>query len=184
MEVNRRQFLQIAGACTSGLLLPQTLVHAAEMSVPQAPARHLKLLNIHTGERANVTYWENGQYLVDGLSEVFTLMRDHRRNEVAPIDLRLLDRLYQVTQRLETQREISLISGYRSPATNKTLRHESSGVAEHSLHMSGKAMDFRIPGLHLGHVHKAVLASGRGGVGYYQSGFLHMDVGSPRHWRV
>lgn len=184
MGVNRRQFLQFAGACTSGLILPPALVQADPRPTPVQPARSLKLTNIHTGERANITYWENGHYLVDGLAEAFLLMRDHRRNEVAPIDLRLLDRLFQVTQRLETQREISLISGYRSPLTNKHLRHDSNGVAEHSLHMSGKALDFRIPGLHLGHVHKALLASGRGGVGYYQSGFLHMDVGSPRRWRV
>jgi len=53
------------------------------------------------------------------------------------------------------------------------------------LHMSGRAMDFRIPGLNLRQVHKATLASTIGGVGYYgRSGYIHMDTGRKRRWHL
>jgi len=40
----------------------------------------------------------------------------------------------------------SVISGYRSPQTNEQLRERSSGVARHSLHLEGRAIDVRSPG--------------------------------------
>ncbi|MBT14088.1 MAG: hypothetical protein CMI02_18855 [Oceanospirillaceae bacterium] len=76
-----------------------------------------------------------------------------------------------------------IISGYRAPKTNSDLRHVSNGVAEHSLHMQGRAIDIRIPGVSHRHLHKAALAMRTGGVGYYpKSGFIHIDTGRVRHW--
>jgi uncharacterized protein YcbK (DUF882 family) len=61
-------------------------------------------------------------------------------------------------------------------------RH-SSGIAENSLHLVGKAIDIRIPGRQLGALRKAAIALQGGGVGYYpKSDFVHIDVGRVRHW--
>ena len=50
-----------------------------------APVRELGFLNLHTGERLKVPYWENGQYLPDALVEIRHVLRDHRANaEHAP----------------------------------------------------------------------------------------------------
>lgn len=184
MGLDRRQFLQWAGIaplmCQSPVLFASANQHPFETA-----HRSLKLRNLHTGETANVTYWEQGEYLIDGLADIYLLMRDHRQNTIAPIDIRLLDQLHQVQLKLDCNREIMMVSGYRSPSTNKQLREHSNGVAKHSLHMSGKAMDFRIPGLNLRHVHKATLASSVGGVGYYsRGGYIHMDTGRKRHWSI
>ena len=75
------------------------------------------------------------------------------------------------------------ISGYRSPATNAALRRASHGVAEHSLHMQGRAIDVRLSGFATERL--ALLARQQlgGGTGYYRvSDFVHLDTGAVRIW--
>src|SRR5205807_330131 len=65
------------------------------------------------------------------------------------------------------------------------LRRRSSGVAQFSQHMLGKAIDFYIPGVPLEQLREAGLRAQRGGVGFYPTSgapFVHMDTGSVRHW--
>jgi uncharacterized protein YcbK (DUF882 family) len=185
MNLNRRQFLQWSSAAPLIVGAPKVLAASTSLVLPDDEFRQLKLRNLHTGEKLKVTYYEQGEYLIDGLAEIYLLMRDHRENQIAPMDINLLDQLHSIQQKLNTRREIMLISGYRSPETNTKLREGGKGVAKHSLHMSGKALDFRIPGLNLRHVHKATLASTQGGVGYYgRSGYIHMDTGRRRRWAL
>ncbi|MGE4376958.1 MAG: YcbK family protein, partial [Burkholderiaceae bacterium] len=77
-----------------------------------------------------------------------------------------------------------VISGYRSPATNNTLRNtRGGGVAKHSLHMVGKAIDVRLPGVPLTELRDAALSLRQGGVGFYPSAqFVHLDTGPVRRW--
>ena len=84
---------------------------------------------------------------------------------------------------LETRKPVQLISGYRSLSTNNMLREKGSGVAKHSYHTLGQAMDFHIEGISLSNVRKAALKMRAGGVGYYpRSNFVHIDTGPVRHW--
>ena len=65
------------------------------------------------------------------------------------------------------------------------LRRRSSGVAQFSQHMLGKAIDFYIPGVPLERLREVGLRAQRGGVGFYPTSgapFVHMDTGSVRHW--
>lgn len=49
--------------------------------------------------------------------------------------------------------------------------------------MQGKAIDMRLPGCRLDHMHQAAVALRAGGVGYYPaSNFIHVDVGKVRYW--
>jgi uncharacterized protein YcbK (DUF882 family) len=186
MSVDRRQFLKWASATPVFLGAPSVMAGKnSTLILPEDEHRTLKLHNLHTGEKLKVTYFEHGEYLIDGLAEIYLMMRDHRQNQIAPMDIDLLDQLHTIQSKLETKREIMLVSGYRSPETNSKLRESGKGVAKRSLHMSGKALDFRIPGLNLRHVHKATLASTQGGVGYYgRSGYIHMDTGRKRRWAL
>ena len=158
------------------------LAFANAAQVPGA-ARELSFLNLHTGEKLLAPYWEDGAYKKDALSEIARVLRDHRSNEVHPIDVRLLDLVHQLTDTLDYQRPVHVISGYRSPASNKMLRQRSGGVAKRSFHMSGKAIDLRLEGVPLRSVQKAALAMKGGGVGYYgKSQFVHLDIGRVRRW--
>ena len=77
-----------------------------------------------------------------------------------------------------------MISGYRCPATNSLLRNtRGGGVAQHSLHMEGKAIDVRLPGVPLAELRDAALSLRAGGVGFYpREQFVHVDTGRVRSW--
>jgi uncharacterized protein YcbK (DUF882 family) len=76
-----------------------------------------------------------------------------------------------------------IISGYRSAATNETLRLRSSGVASASLHLSGRAIDIRLTDVTLERLRDAARSLRLGGVGYYpRSDFVHVDTGRVRAW--
>jgi uncharacterized protein YcbK (DUF882 family) len=146
-------------------------------------ARFLSFHNTHTGEKLKVTYWEKGHYLKDALSEVNHHLRDHRTNDVIKMDPRLLDQLFVIRQKMGFSQPFHVISGYRSPKTNAMLRRQGRGVARRSLHMSGRAIDIRVPGQNLSKVRLAALSMHSGGVGYYPSArFVHLDTGRVRRW--
>lgn len=148
-----------------------------------APPRNLALVNLHTGEKLSCCYWRSGAYLAEALADVARVLRDHRTGEVHPIDPRLLDLLTQLSSRLGASQPFEVISGYRSPKTNAKLHAKSSGVATRSLHMQGKAIDVRLPGVPLTRLRDTALALQAGGVGYYpKSNFVHVDVGRVRRW--
>jgi uncharacterized protein YcbK (DUF882 family) len=111
-------------------------------------------------------------------------MRDWRTGEERFIDPTLFDALHAIRDRLESPRPFQVISGYRSPKTNATLNRRSSGVAENSQHVLGKAIDVRIEGVELSNLRSAALDLAAGGVGYYpRSNFVHVDTGRVRQWR-
>lgn len=177
MRSHRRDLLKgvfgLAGAAMFG--------GAARAAV--AEPRTLSLLNLHTGEKLKATYFEAGQYLPDALEAMNHLLRDFRTGDTHPIAPNLLDLVTTLQGRLDTNQTIHVISGYRSPHTNALLHERSNGVASHSLHMQGEAMDIRIPGVELADLRDAALGLGRGGVGYYPgSDFVHVDVGRVRRW--
>ena len=71
-------------------------------------------------------------------------MRDWRNDQVRAIDIRTIDIMTAAHNLLDTSEPYTLLSGYRSPATNAMLRSRSSGVARNSLHMQGEAADLRV----------------------------------------
>ena len=149
----------------------------------QLRRRSLKFYALHTGESLTTTYWENGHYIPGELDRVNYILRDFRANEVKPIDPALLDLLTRIQYRLDTNESFQVISGYRSPVTNAMLHANSEGVAVHSLHIDGKAIDISVPGRSLEQLRGAALAQRSGGVGYYpKTGFVHVDTGRVRHW--
>jgi uncharacterized protein YcbK (DUF882 family) len=144
-------------------------------------AVHLK--NIHTEETLEAVYFDQGQYVPDALDAVNKVLRDFRTGDVYPIAPRLLDLVSEVRGRLGSTAPVQVISGYRSPKTNAMLREESAGVAQHSFHMEGMAIDIVLEDVELDRLHQAALSLGRGGVGYYPARFVHLDVGPVRQWQ-
>jgi uncharacterized protein YcbK (DUF882 family) len=147
------------------------------------PVRSLAFTHLHTGERLAVEYFNGGGYLPDALRAVDELLRDFRTGEVHEIDPRLLDLLHGVTGETGSRRPYEVISGFRSPATNRMLRSRSEAVAARSLHMVGQAIDIRLADVPLGQLRRAALGLRGGGVGYYPaSNFVHVDTGRVRAW--
>lgn len=174
---NRRWIVGLGLGLIGGMALQPTRARAF------APPRKVALDNLHTGEKLALPYWADGQYLTESLREIDWLLRDHRNNAAHPIDPRLLDLLHALDQSLGTSRPYEVISGYRSPASNAMLAASSEGVARHSLHTQGMAIDIRVQGVQLAHLRDSAKALTGGGVGYYAaSDFVHVDVGRVRYW--
>ena len=177
-DTNRRRFLRTALACAGGLV-------SAPLWANTLPTHGQRLAfhNLHTGERLKTVYRSGDRYLPHALAEINHILRDFRTGEVTAIDPSLLDLLNRLHREVNAQRPFEVISGYRSPQTNAMLRANSNGVAKHSLHMEGKAIDIRLPGVPLADLRQAALDLRRGGVGYYpKSDFVHVDTGRVRHW--
>ncbi len=154
-------------------------------SQASAETRTLKLYYVHTGEKAEITFKKNGRFLPDGLKKLNVFLRDWRRNEPTRMDPRLFDLVWQVYRSSGSSQYITVVSAYRSPATNNMLRSKTSGVAKKSQHTLGRAMDFFIPGVPLAKLRGIGMRYQIGGVGYYPrsgSPFVHMDVGNVRSW--
>jgi len=157
----------------------------------QAPAPYLhnpayKALSFehtHTGDKLKLTYFERGNYIQEALQEINYLLRDFRTDDIHPIDTALLDQLFVLKQTLGVNKPFHIISGYRSPSTNAQLRRYSHGVAEHSFHTQGRAIDIRLEGVSSRTIRSAALALAQGGVGYYpRDNFVHLDTGEFRTW--
>ena len=182
-RLSRRSFLQYSAAAGIVAAAPR---RAAEAAPRVARERALSFFHTHTGERLSLTYCCDGVYQPEALSKFNHLLRDFRANEEKPIDPRLFDLLHELAGTLDTDSPYHVISGYRSPGTNTMLRERGgshTGVATQSLHMVGKAIDIRVPGVKLDRLRAAATSLRLGGVGFYpSSNFVHVDTGRVRYW--
>ncbi|MDF3838198.1 DUF882 domain-containing protein [Cupriavidus basilensis] len=178
----RRLFLRHTGRLAlAGALLPLS-ARPALAGLPDA--RRLSFDHTHTGEHLSIVYAVGDQFVPESLATLNRFLRDHYSGEVGAIDPQLFALLYQLKQTLCCDAPFQVISGYRSPATNARLRKtRGGGVASHSLHMDGKAIDIRLPGVPLSDLRDAALSLHGGGVGFYaQEQFVHADTGRVRSW--
>jgi uncharacterized protein YcbK (DUF882 family) len=145
----------------------------------------LSIYHIHTAEALDVTYREDGVLVPGALEEIDRVLRDFRTGESIAMQVELLDTLTLLRDGFggRGRGRYEIISGYRSPRTNAALRRVTSGVAENSLHIRGRAIDVRLVGTPTERLRDAALALKRGGVGYYaDSNFVHVDTGAVRSW--
>jgi uncharacterized protein YcbK (DUF882 family) len=176
----RRRFLHRAGAvCATLGVLAALPARAAVIDRP----RRLQFVHTHTGETLTAEYFNGSGYSVSCLAAVDHLLRDFRTGESHRIDPNLLDILNDLQTLANQHSTFEVISGYRSPATNAMLRRSSTGVAEHSQHLLGKAIDVRLTGYATDRLGEYARSLARGGVGFYaRSDFIHIDTGSVRFW--
>lgn len=174
---HRRAFLRDAGMA----MLALAPLKAAFGRSPER--RTLSFEHTHTGESLSVVYFRAGEYQPASLEQINRVLRDFRTDEIHPIDTRTLDILFDLQTLANRDEPYQVISGYRSPRTNAALRSHSHGVAEHSLHLQGRAIDVRLGGFSTRRLHELARQMQRGGVGYYpQSDFVHLDSGPVRFW--
>ncbi len=174
--LSRRRLLGAAVAVTAvGLVKPVPAVSFAPRSV--------SLYNVHTGEWLRTVYWADGHYIREAVRDINWILRDHDTDELRPMDAGVLDVLGSLRERLETHEPFLVVCGYRSPTTNRRLYLEGVGVAKHSYHIKGMAVDLRAERRSLSQVRDAALSLRGGGVGYYpRSDFVHVDCGPVRRW--
>jgi uncharacterized protein YcbK (DUF882 family) len=178
----RRHFLRQTAQVAAALALPAGVLPAARASA--ADLRGLALVHTHTHEKIDLVFASGQRYVPEALGWLNRFLRDHYTGDVGVMDPQIYDQLHRVQQLLGSKDAFEVISGYRCPATNAQLRQtRSGGVATHSLHMEGRAIDVRLPGVPLSALHQAALSLGAGGVGFYpREQFVHLDTGRVRNW--
>lgn len=175
------QLFQLALPLVGLLVLPFRIATATNLPLPE---HRLLLFHLHTNERINIVYRKGDSYVPDAVGQLDHFLRDHRTGDVANLDPRLFDLLSDLTVAVgRPGAEIDIVCGYRTSWSNEFLRRTTVGVAQHSQHILGEAIDIRIPGVPTARLRNAALSLQRGGVGYYaRSQFVHVDLGPIRRW--
>lgn len=173
--------LVLAAVMALTILLPPTTLQVSAAS----DDRTLYLYHINTKQSGRFTYKRNGQFDRKALRELNVFLADWRTKDQTEIDPALFDLIWSVYRDVGGRQPISIVSAYRSPRTNAMLAKRSSGVADNSQHIRGKAIDFFIGGVKLTRVREVAMRYQVGGVGYYPtsgSPFVHLDTGNVRAW--
>jgi uncharacterized protein YcbK (DUF882 family) len=129
------------------------------------------LQSVNTSEEIEVKLnLDTGEVDPAGYARLRHIMRCQRTTAETPIDPRLIDLLYRISQR--THQKIMLVSGFRAPMFS---------LATLSFHTRGMAADIRIPGMTPLMARDLAESMGVHGLGYYPvSGFIHVDVRDDR----
>jgi len=141
------------------------------MRRPSGQEGRLDLELVNTGEQLTVTFdLTTGEPDAANYKRLRHFMRCQRTGAETPLDPRLIDLLYRLSQR--TRQHIQVVSGFRAPMFS---------TADLSYHTRGMAADIRIPGMTPLMVRDLAESMGVGGLGYYPtSQFVHVDVRTER----
>ena len=174
--MNRRRLLAIIAGCSAWPV--------AARAVPRPPAlRRLKLVNAHAGEIFDGAYRDDNGPIKRVIEELCVFLRDFHCGATTQMDVGVLDFLASVLDAVGAAKA-TILSAYRTPATNAMLARTMFGVAENSQHMYGRALDISLDSK-LSEAMEAARAMRRGGVGWYpHSGFIHIDSGPVRNWTL
>ena len=184
----RRRWIKTALAGSAGLVLARFAgaeeLAPAEKKDAKPVERFVELFNTHTSETFRAVYKRGEEFDAIALTGLNHLLRDHRNNQSHEIDPRLFDQLHDLALAAKCDPRFEIISGYRSPESNEKMSSRpGSGVAKHSLHMQGRALDIRLKHCDCADLRDLALTAKQGGVGYYQrSDFVHIDTGTFRTW--
>ena len=182
MKIHRRRLMTFGSAVALGSIAAPAI---AKLVNPLGDVgKDIHMNHLHTAERIGLVFAIDNEYLDPALNQLNHFLRDHYTNDVGVMDPLLYDLMHQIRRDLGVRRAFDVISGYRSPRTNERLRKTGGGgVAKRSLHMDGRAIDVRLPGVPLEALRDAAIGQKVGGVGYYpRDGFVHIDTGRVRTW--
>jgi uncharacterized protein YcbK (DUF882 family) len=165
-----------------GALACTTLASGRTQAAPLPPVRRIRVERVPTDDSFDGIYFQDGKYDRAALHKLDWVFRDLSAAEVTPMDPRLFDVMSAVANELESEEAFQISSGYRTPEHNASTARQSRVASTVSLHMSGMAADFRLPGRDGYGVARTAAMMQMGGVGYYREGFVHLDCGPPRRW--
>ena len=175
--MDRRSFLSLVAGCVTW----PSMAHA--VSRPPLALRRLRLVNAHTGETFDGAYRDDKGPIEGVIDELCILLRDHHSGQKTQIDVAVIDFLADVLDAVG-ETKATILSAYRTAETNAMLARTTFGVAEHSQHIVGRALDIRLESKLYDAMTRA-RAMQRGGVGWYpHSSFIHIDTGPIRSWTL
>jgi uncharacterized protein YcbK (DUF882 family) len=154
--------------------------------------RTITLTRPASNEKADILYWKDGEIIDPAYQQLCHMLRDVNGGGVTvQMDPKLLELLWATqafVARYGMNAPLEVLSGYRTPESNKRLIEEGVPAARKSLHMEARAADIRIANLDSGVLGDLVKSFRTGGVGFYyrktkQGGWIHADTGLQRSWK-
>src|SRR5262252_4672198 len=135
--MNRRLFLSMVAAAAGWA--------PTARAVPRPPnaLRRLRLANVHTGETFEGAYRDDNGPIQRVIDELCIFLRDHHSGEKTQMDVGVIDFLADVLDSVG-ESKATVLSAYRTAETNAMLARTMFGVAEHSQHIVGRALDLRL----------------------------------------
>jgi uncharacterized protein YcbK (DUF882 family) len=144
----------------------------------------IDLKNANTGENLSYFIESQGKHSkFDGLA-FDEFCRDWRDDEVIAMDKNLINILVNICEPFVDNQglvKVDVLSGYRTKRTNEKLRSKSRNVAKNSFHLTGRALDFRVPNVSIETLRNTAHKEALGGLGMYRN-FIHIDTGPTRRW--
>jgi len=144
----------------------------------------IDLKNANTGENLSYFLESQGKHSKsDGLA-FDEFCRDWRDDEVIAMDKNLINILVNICEPFVDNQglvKVDVLSGYRTKRTNEKLRSKSRNVAKNSFHLTGRALDFRVPNVSIETLRNTAHKEAPGGLGMYRN-FIHIDTGPTRRW--
>src|SRR5262245_50863103 len=184
--MHTRHFLLIAALLLVSACADVSQILSSSKPAPEGDAR-IVLWNKPSGEKIDVVYRHDGQYEAAARDRINYIFRDRHTGEELAVDPDLVELITGLRDRMAMapDTQIEILSGYRSPETNKKLARTNRYVAKQSYHMKGQAADIRIPGMNSRALELVAKTVQRGGVAIYpDSGHVHVDTGPVRGWEV
>ncbi|MCS0656979.1 YcbK family protein [Massilia terrae] len=184
--------IKVADSGTTSLAPPPDLFDAQMLDLDfWVKPRTLTLVRPQSNEKTKVLYWKDGEVIDTAYQELCHILRDVNGKATIPIDPKLLETLWATQAfiaRYGLEQPLEILSGYRTPASNKRLIEQGVPAARQSLHMSGRAADIRIAALNEEVLGGLVQSFRKGGVGFYyrsgaKGGWIHTDTGLNRSWK-
>jgi uncharacterized protein YcbK (DUF882 family) len=140
------------------------MAHA--VSRPPLALRRLRLVNAHSGETFDGAYRDDKTPIEGVIDELCIFLCDHNSGQKTRIDVGVIDFLADVLDAVG-ETKATILSAYRTAETNAKLARTTFGVAEHSQHILGRALDIRLDS-RLSDAMTRARAMQRGGVGWYR----------------
>ncbi|MFZ6688806.1 YcbK family protein [Undibacterium sp. SXout11W] len=181
-----------ADAKSSELAPPPDLFDSQALDIDfWVKPRTIDLIRPASNERSKLLYWKDGEIIDSAYQELCHILRDVNGKQSAAIDPKLFETLWATqayVARFGMTKPLEILSGYRTPDSNRRLIEQGVPAARKSLHMDGKAADIRIPHLHEEVLGSLITSFREGGVGFYyrasaNGGWIHTDTGLQRSWK-
>lgn len=170
-------FLPPTGVCEA-TPEPDKKDHDAEATVPELVLDGFTMVNLHTHEAVVLEVEPAATEPV----MLRRLLRDRTTWEEHVMDARSMATVRAAALEFGARR-VEVVSGYRSDKLNEHLRKKGRHVAQHSQHVLGTAIDFRLVGTPTEWLHEFLEAIHVGGIGLYRdNAFIHVDTGPVRRW--
>src|SRR5271165_4173950 len=174
--MDRRHFLFVAAGLAAWPFAARAVSRPPKL-------RRLRLANANTGETFEGTYRNDDGPIDRVIEELCVFLRDHHSGEQTLMDVGVIDFLADLLDAVG-QTSATILSAYRTAETNAMLARTTFGVAEHSQHIVGRALDLRLESK-LADAMTRARTMQRGGVGWYpHSSFIHIDTGPVRNWTL